>query len=564
MKERLSNFSPEELNRFIDRIRYCDNEEYAKLNEKVKTLIEEEKTKSYAANIGDTGRNSIKSIIQKSSENGKELMTFEQVWEIEQGVEFNPEAIQQYENSAAEYTMASVMTNKANAVKDLLKDSMVLVKGNNQNGVSANIRENGEKQLEVNLLNALTTLYGDDEEKINAQLEKLSGGSVSYKDGQIIYNEFSKNNKGYCLLNTAQKLLDNLDERVDKALGGKTVEDYKNSMASAYEQAYGRKNAQQLAQAYVSDQEAVVGKVRMCVELTGTAVMVGGMFFFPPAAFTGAITASFGGIGVEALNEASKKGEMSDEVKQKIKEEILTNAALFAVGGAAGKAGSAAKAALIAKKCPTIVACASDIGLDATISLLGDMALTGEIDLAGEGLSQLMSLLAGHIKAGKFKKKSTNKTESNLADNNTPVYKNNSTNEPLNVNQIKTKLGCNDSTSETIINIINSKPELKDKLVTFLNSKRPVSQIQELLSMATKENIDDLINLSKNKSLIINVDINGNVVQNDFADIIKIAENNPQYAKQLMDIAANSNRNASDIKKISEYTQKYLNMQMIS
>ncbi len=408
LEERLSEFTPEELNALIDKIKYANNEDYEKLNSNLDKYIEEgrnilsrNRPDSNATEI-NTNPNSIKSLMKTGD--AKELMTFEEVWKAERGVDFNPQAIEKYEEAAAKYAMVTLVTNKAQNIHDLLQDSMTLVRGNNQNGVNDKTREAGEKQLESKLITALKTLYGDDEAKINEELQKISNNTISYKDGQIVYSEFSKNNKGYCLLDTAQKLLDNVDANVQKIQGSYGVEYYAKQMASTYEQAYGRKNATQLARAFANDQEEIVGKVRSGVEYIGAGVMVAGMFFCPPAALAGALTASFGGIGVEALNEASRKKGMTEEAKKKITEELLTNAALFAVGGAAGKMGSASKAALLAQKCPTLMACIADIGVDATISLLGDMALTGELDIEGEGLSQILSIISGHVRSAKFGK----------------------------------------------------------------------------------------------------------------------------------------------------------------
>ena len=66
LKERLSHFTPEQLNQLIDRIKYCDNDEYAQLNDKVDELIEEERTKNYKYNLPDSKSSSISSIMANS------------------------------------------------------------------------------------------------------------------------------------------------------------------------------------------------------------------------------------------------------------------------------------------------------------------------------------------------------------------------------------------------------------------------------------------------------------------------------------------------------------------
>ena len=66
------------------------------------------------------------------------------------------------------------------------------------------------------------------------------------------------------------------------------------------------------------------------------------------------------------------------------------------------------------------MACIADIGVDATMSMLGDMVLTGEIDIEGEGLSQVMSILAGHIRAGKFGKSAISRQD--LSPSKNPAF----------------------------------------------------------------------------------------------------------------------------------------------
>ena len=560
LKERLSHFTPEQLNQFIDRIKYCDNEEYAKLNARVDQLIEEARTKNYIQNIPDSNGASISAIIANSeSAGGQEALTFEEVWEMERGVKFDPEAIKEYEEAAAQYSLAAMVTNKANGVHEVLDSALSLVKANNTNPSTEIARAAAEGDLENKLVASLKSLYGDDEEQINQQLQKYSDGLISYKDGKIVYSDVIGPNEGIILANTTEQFLKEIDKNTKNLLGENSLEDYEDQMASTYQFAYGRKNATQLAQAFVNDQEKVVSKVRTGVEIAGAGVMVAGMFICPPIAMAGAIASSFGGIGVEALNEATRKDGISEEKKQELIKEVMQNAALFAVGGGAAKMGNAARMALIAKKCPTFMQVAADIGIDSTISLLGDLAITGQISIEGEGLSQLMSLLAGHVRAGKFKHIKVNNTSNgNVSGSNTykPSPKPDA-NITVNTKQIAQKLRCAENEAKEIADIINSKPEIKDKLLKIVDTGRPSFEIKELLSMATPENIDDLTGLIKNKSLLCDKDNNGNIAVNHFKEVLDIANANPQYKTQILEIASKTNRPVSDIKSLIEYTKKY-------
>lgn len=418
LRERFAQYTPEQLNNLIDKVKNCNNEEYAQVASGLDKLIKEgeELLNNQASTEGKTvnvnaNPNSIKALLTDKNGVAEKLLTFEEVFKLERGVEFSPTAIEQYEKDAAEFAMAATITNKAQALHESLDKPLALVKCNNQPGVNPQTREAGEKQLETSLLNSLKNIYGNNEEKINERLQELSNGAISYQNGEIKYSEYGKSVKGNVLASTVEKLLEESDKNVEKYLNGKTLVQYQNKMAKSYEKAYGVKNATQLAKAFSDDQEGIVGKVRAGVEYVGAGVMVAGMFIYPPVALIGALIASFGGIAVEAINESTKKDGLTKEAKEKITKEILQNSVLFVVGGAAGKVGSAAKAALLAQKCPTLMACVADIGLDSTISLLGDMVITGEIDLSGEALSQLTSLLAGHYRAGKFGKKPISKQD---------------------------------------------------------------------------------------------------------------------------------------------------------
>lgn len=394
LEERFAQYTPEELNALIDKIKYTNNEDYTKAASQVDKLIEEGRSllqsrRPDSSNISLNEKPDSIRALMKSAE-GKELMTFNEVYKLERGVDFSPEALKEYDEATARYAMAVTVSNKADRIKNSVSNAMTRLQAFNHPDCTYEQRVEAEMKLEITLLAQLKRLYGDDEEKINEELQNISEGQMSYKDGKV---EYTSDQKPSILLDASQKFLDKIEQRKNKMLEGKTVEDYKNDLASSYELAYGRKNATQLARAFENDQEQVVGKIKAGVEYAGFGVMVAGMFICPPAALAGALTASFGGVGVEALNESTRKDGLTKEAKEKIQKELITNTALFAIGGAAGKMGASAKAALLAQKCPTLMACIADIGLDSTISLIGDLALTGQLDIEGEGLSQFILLL---------------------------------------------------------------------------------------------------------------------------------------------------------------------------
>ena len=340
-------------------------------------------------------------------------MTFEETYLLEQGVKFNKENIQKFNDSVTQYTFANNLHNRLQDIHNMLDNDITLVKGNNANGVDLKTLENGNKRLKTSIYQALSKLYGNDIDKINKGLQDLTGETYEFKqkntdpkqgltldnlelvDSSIPKDSKFKPNTDMVLPSLAEKVLKGLDTNYSKALNGKKLEDYAKTMANDYKNAYGTKDASALASSFAQDQEGIVQTARNTVQIAGMVVMVGGMAFFPPAALGGGLISSFGGIAVEAYNENTKENP-NEEKNKELGQEALVNAALLLIGAGSGKVGSMAKTALTAKNAPKLVAAMADIGVDSSLSLLGDLTLTGQIDLSGEGFSQLMSLVAGH------------------------------------------------------------------------------------------------------------------------------------------------------------------------
>ena len=318
------------------------------------------------------------------------LMTFEETYLLEQGVKFNKENIQKFNDSTAQYTFANSLTNKRNEIHSLLTSALEKAKVQGSTGLSSVDLINAE--LIPSIGASITKLYGKD--NLAKGLKDLTNGQYSLNDEIKSLEDLSRKDLS-AMNNIAKLILTKIDKNYSKALNGKKLEDYAKTMANDYKNAYGTKDASALASSFAQDQEGIVQTARNTVQIAGMVVMVGGMAFFPPAALGGGLISSFGGIGVEAYNENTK--ENPDEEKNKeLGQEVLVNAALFAIGAGSGKVGSMAKTALTAKNAPKLVAAMADIGVDSSLSLLGDLTLTGQIDLSGEGFSQLMSLVAGH------------------------------------------------------------------------------------------------------------------------------------------------------------------------
>ena len=99
---------------------------------------------------------------------------------------------------------------------------------------------------------------------------------------------------------------------------------------------------------------------------------------------------------------------------------------------------------------------------------------------------------------------------------------------------IQEALGVNENYANTMVETINKKGELKDKLVQIVqNSKGDAGRATALIDMANGANIDDLVALSKNKSLIVEYGETG-IVNNNFETALSTLQQNPQYHNEII------------------------------
>ena len=411
LKQSIGTLSPEQILRHQKAVLNLpeeDSPEYADALADYAQNFQQETTTKVTTNISTRdGLNATRTEIKVNEpyniENGERLVTFEEVYKNETGIEFNAQKIQEYSQNSIEFALMSNAETKVAKIHEILDDATTLVDGNNKNGITPEIAQASTDRLQNALSAALKELYGENEEVINLKLANLlNRNDLEYKDGKIQYkqpadSQFAMNMDSYTLVDISKSITTNLEKNKTKLLKGKPLQYYAEKMADSYKQAYGENNASQLAKAYVQDQQDIVKNVRAGVEYIGTGVMVAGMFIAPPLAIAGGAVASIGGVYVETMDELSKKGYDSQKMNELLKE-LVQNSALMAAGFGAGKIGSAAKAALLAKNSPKLVATVADVGTDATLSLLSDLAITGQINLEGEGISQMISLVAGHSK----------------------------------------------------------------------------------------------------------------------------------------------------------------------
>lgn len=318
---------------------------------------------------------------------GDELIKFEEVYQYERGTTFSNEKIAAFETAKTSLQMAQNTTAKMDKIHSYLDKALINPRGDWQAADYA--------KVEMGLKMSLRELFGEDEAVQQDGLKKLLGGEIPNNDVEV-----------------SKLLLARLDENHQKIMNGKSLSDFEQEYADLYVKAFGKKNSEQLAKSYVEDNESITARVTSGIQMGGMGLMIvgGAVCLIPGAQPVGAAMLSGGGklamtgmvaqTALEAVNESSKTGGMSDEAQDRIIKEGLINLASFAVGAGAGIKGAQVGANLIAKGSNRFVALMAERGTDVAISMAGDMILLGDLNVEGNMIGQITATLTG-LKTGK-------------------------------------------------------------------------------------------------------------------------------------------------------------------
>lgn len=320
-------------------------------------------------------------------------MEFNEVFKNERGVEFSEQAVNDY---SAKEAQTQFLVNMNNKMKDIQSKLNLATSYSDfaEHGGEYMMDPSRAAKLNIDVYCIFKEVYGSDK-NIAKGLEKL--GLMG--DARAILDDWT----GSFSKAAAKSLSQYMEKQFKAACGDKTFEQHQKECSEAYIKAYGNKNSEEIAQAYIKSQKEGVQSVKGAVQGAGMVAMIAGQFVpggtVATALITGGFaTATLGGSAIQTVEDATKAGGMTKEDAKNILEEVATSAALTAAGMGIGKISSALYGQLILKNCPMLLAKVSEIGADATMGLLSNYALTGELDLKGEGISQLIPLLAGILK----------------------------------------------------------------------------------------------------------------------------------------------------------------------
>ena len=316
-----------------------------------------------------------------------ELIKFEEVFEYERGTKFSKEKIADFEIARSNLQLAQSTTDTVKKVHKYLDMPLANPRGDWQASDLA--------KVEMGLQLSLEELFGKDKNAQQEGLIKMLGGEVPNNTAE-----------------TAHALLAKLDEDHAKIMNGKSLEDFQQEYADSYVEAYGRKNSQQLAKAYLEDNETIDERISGGMQIGGMIVMAAGgvLCLIPGGQIAGGALLGAGGkvamtgmvaqTALGAWNESTKSGGLNDEAAEKLTKDGLTNLASFVIGAGAGIKGAQVRAALTAKGSGKFVSLVAERGTDLAISMAGDMILTGNLNVEGNMIGQLTAAITG-LKTGK-------------------------------------------------------------------------------------------------------------------------------------------------------------------
>ncbi len=377
----------ESVDSLIEKLVNAEDSEYE--NVKAETLKNLKKTseqnRDYDIGFRKLNKNSLGAII---TFHGDEILKFENVFEYENGVKFNADKINAYNDKQRDFNRIASLNNRI---------------AHQYNDLDEAIKENNSKNLRETINSALDDIFGNNETAKSEFIAKLGFNPL--------YNLPDEK-----LVMVAQKLQEELIAQRDRLLDGKTLDQHIQELGESKDNAFGKKHNIDLASRFAESQENWVAGTKMVASGVGfIATLAGG-----PIALAGVALSIGGGAGISFVEEASKPGNIPADKQKEILKELAVSGALNLAGFGSGAAASSI-GKIVASKCPKLVAAITEYGSDAVMSLIADVAITGEVDLKGEGIAQLINIATGIALHKKVKNQTSSTSTSGKMEHNNPA-----------------------------------------------------------------------------------------------------------------------------------------------
>ncbi len=360
------------------------------------------------------------------------LMTFEEVFYYEQGINYSKEACEEYLNDKNELNMKLGAYNKSLQFKtesdNILKEKDVEKALNKLIELFENFYRNPiEPDLAFNNLQSIIQakklpihLTQDENGKINMSVEIGSDDLLKNYVSDILSAESDIQN-----------------DRINKIFGGNAEEkisELQTKVEAAHEKAYGNDFSSTLGKMMMEDNKTFIQRYSGYASMTGMGLMlVGGVLCVTPAAGLGAGMVAVGqtlamtGMASESVlgfaEAVTREHGAEDGEYEELTKNLIINAGGFIIGYRAGKAGDLAFQKLIGKKLSDVLkinitqnnraaalkqvfsdkelllnfvkAGVAKISSDFLISFTGDLVMMGVLDTEDDVLSLLKSNLMG-------------------------------------------------------------------------------------------------------------------------------------------------------------------------
>ena len=146
------------MDKFLTQLITISDEDYAEQTPKLVENLISRTLEEKGLNTRGIERDSVKLNIPKTPEMGSieyilnsnesyRLMSFEETFKTERGVEYNQDAVMDYAVKESKLSFFIEVHNTNETIKDILKDATTLVDGNNKYGVRPEAAEAGERSL---------------------------------------------------------------------------------------------------------------------------------------------------------------------------------------------------------------------------------------------------------------------------------------------------------------------------------------------------------------------------------------------------------------------------------
>lgn len=397
IEKAVSQMTVKELDVLITTLRDAESDDYKNIvNNTMKDLAQKAFTGNDGVGFTVMNPNSIGAIL--GSEQAEEKLTYENVFLLENGVEFNAEMVNRYAELERKVKIAVTINNRVASLYNELDEPVKELEELNSKNKSPEEKDNAYNNLSSKVIGVLEDLFGTRAEE---KLKEYGYNDAVIKDGVINFGEGERNYSA--LVDLAKNLQADLKSKVQTTIDGKHIEECERELKTLYAAAYGDKNSVDLAEKFQSSQEAGVGYAKALAATAGIVpCIISGGSLIP--IIVGSAVGAFAPAAVSYAEASTKDGGLTPEDRTAIKQEILMGLALTAAGGGAGAVSSAVGKEVL-KQCPNLIAKISQGGMDAVMGCITDLAITGDIDLQGEGIAQLINILTGITAAKKARVK---------------------------------------------------------------------------------------------------------------------------------------------------------------